>query len=458
MPAIEKKLGLPSAVAVCMGLIVATSCLVSLGQGDGLAGPDFVLPLVLVMFLNAFIAMSFSELHRMMPGCNGGMGQYAYVGLGPVASIISNVSAYVITMIFAGSIEITMCGIVLNSLAPSVPVAVFSLSILTLFVIVNLLGVDVFAKVQLVCVGLLIASMILFGVLAVLNLGTGHVITAAERAADPPTINTLGGLLGLSALAFWLYIGVEFVIPQARDIKNAKANVLLAMLITLAVLCVVQGILGVGMSHYVTLSQLRESDMPHLVFAGNMLGGPGRVWMAFVTVLASFSSINTTLPTTGRVLQGMADEGLAPAVFRKTNRFRAPWPGMILLWISVCAMIISGYVKSAGLINLLLAGSCFWLTSYVLIHLSVLVLRRRYPNVKRSKWLTMGGVPQVVGILGCLYMVWNISSDPSDRLLIFKTFGALFALLALYAAAWVGLVKRGRLFKPEYLGQMNILK
>ena len=131
---------------------------------------------------------------------------------------------------------------------------------------------------------------------------------------------------------------------------------------------------------------------------------------------------------------------------------------MILLWISVCVMIISGYVKSAGLINLLLAGSCFWLTSYVLIHLSVLVLRRRYHNVQRSKWLTMGGVPQVVGILGCLYMVWNISSDPSDRLLIFKTFGALFALLALYAAAWVGLVKRGRLFKPEYLGQMNILK
>ena len=179
MQAIQKKLGLPSAVAVCMGLIVATSCLVSLGQGIGLAGPDFVLPLILVMFLNGFIAMSFSELHRMMPSCNGGMGQYAYVGLGPVASIISNVSAYVITMIFAGSIEITMCGIVLHDLFPAVPVPVFSLSILTLFFIVNLLGVDVFSKVQLACVGLLIFSMILFGVLAVFNLGSGHVITAA---------------------------------------------------------------------------------------------------------------------------------------------------------------------------------------------------------------------------------------------------------------------------------------
>ena len=101
MQAIQKRLGLPSAVATCMGLIVATSCLVSLGQGIGLAGPDFVIPLILVMFLNGFIAMSFSELHRTRPSCNGGMGQYTYVGLGPWASIISNVSAYVITMIFA---------------------------------------------------------------------------------------------------------------------------------------------------------------------------------------------------------------------------------------------------------------------------------------------------------------------------------------------------------------------
>ena len=458
MPVIEKKLGLPSAVAVCMGLIVATSCLVSLGQGIGLAGPSFFLPLVLVMFLNAFIAMSFSELHRTMPSCNGGMGQYCYVALGPWASIISNVSAYVITMIFASSIELTMCGIVLNSLFPAVPVAVFSLSILTIFLIVNLFGVDVFSKVQLVCVGLLISSMLLFGIIGVLGLGTGQYITPEMAASDPPVIDTMAGLLGLSALAFWLYIGVELVIPVARDLKNAKRNILLAMLATLVILCVVQGILGVAMSRYVPLSALRESDMPHLIFAGNMLGSYGRVWMAIVTVLANISSINTTLPTTGRVLQGMGDEGLAPSLFRKTNRYRAPYPGMLLLYASVGVMILSGYVKSAGLINLLLAGSCFWLTSYILIHLSVLFLRKRYPSVKRSKWLTMGGIPQIVGIFGCLYMVWNISGDPDDRRLIFRTFGVLFAFLALYAGIWVGAVKKGRLFKPEYLGQMNIMK
>jgi hypothetical protein len=85
-------------------------------------------------------------------------------------------------------------------------------------------------------------------------------------------------------------------------------------------------------------------------------------------------------------------------------------------------------------------------------------MRRRYPSIKRSKWLTVGGIPQIVGILGCAYMIWNISSDPSDRAVIFKAFGMLFGLLALYAAIWVGAVKKKKLFEPEYVGRMNVVK
>lgn len=59
----KKKLGLGSGIAVCVGLIVATSCLVSLGTGMGLAGKDFILSMVIVVILNIFIALSFGELH-----------------------------------------------------------------------------------------------------------------------------------------------------------------------------------------------------------------------------------------------------------------------------------------------------------------------------------------------------------------------------------------------------------
>ena len=66
-----KKLGLGSAVSVCVGLIVATSCLLSLGQGMGLAGKNFIIALFVVLILNGFLALSFSELHSMMPKAEG---------------------------------------------------------------------------------------------------------------------------------------------------------------------------------------------------------------------------------------------------------------------------------------------------------------------------------------------------------------------------------------------------
>ena len=96
-----KKIGLGSAVAICVGLIVATTCLVSLGNGMGSAGRWFILPMFLVMVLNSFIGLSYSELNGLMPKVNGGTSQYLMVGVGPFFSLIGNTAAYVITMILS---------------------------------------------------------------------------------------------------------------------------------------------------------------------------------------------------------------------------------------------------------------------------------------------------------------------------------------------------------------------
>ena len=75
-----KKLGLGSAISVCVVLIVATSCLLSLGQGMGLAGKNFIIALFVVLILNGFLALSFSELHSMMPKAEGGPGTVHFGG------------------------------------------------------------------------------------------------------------------------------------------------------------------------------------------------------------------------------------------------------------------------------------------------------------------------------------------------------------------------------------------
>lgn len=142
----EKKLGLPSAISTGVGLIVASSCLLTLGTGMGLAGPEFILSMAIVLVLNICLALSFTELHALMPEADGGMGQYTLAGLGPVVSIVSNVSAYVMVNLFAASVELAMCGQVLNeTFLPMVPAPVISVAALLLLCYVNYRGVDLFA-------------------------------------------------------------------------------------------------------------------------------------------------------------------------------------------------------------------------------------------------------------------------------------------------------------------------
>ncbi|MDR0916072.1 MAG: APC family permease, partial [Oscillospiraceae bacterium] len=250
-------------------------------------------------------------------------------------------------------------------------------------------------------------------------------------------------------------IGVEFIRPVAKDLRNPKRNVLLSMVIALGVLLVVQSILGIGMTNYVPLSELQSSDMPHVVFGEALLGKGGSVWMAIVAVLASVSTTNTVLPATGKILQGMADEKMAPSIFSRTNKRNVPYFGMLLIVVIVFVMILSGYVESNGLINMLLAGSCFWLASYVLTHLNVLVLRRRYPNAERNNKLKLAGIPQIIGMIGCIYMIWNISPEWDAKMTIFKVFFIMFAVLGIYAFIWVAVVRKTKPFKPEPLSAVT---
>lgn len=450
----KKKLGLGSAISICVGLIVATTCLLSLGMGVGLAGKGFIIPMFIVVVLNSLLALTFGELHGMMPEVEGGLGQYTLVGLGPVASIVSNLSAYVITNMIAGSVEIAMCGMVLNqTLLPHVPPVAISLTILGLLVYVNYLGVDIFAKLQNIVVVLLIGSFILLGIIGFFKLGSGTVIAVAEQTK--PVVTSVSGLVSLCALAFWLFIGIEFVIPVAKDLKNPKRNIPLAMILSLLLLFVVQALLGTAMTNYVSLDTLSSSSMPHLVFAENMLGKVGSYWMGIVTILAGVSTINTVLGSVTRILSGMADAEMMPSIFNKKNKKGTPIAGLVILSVAIAFNVVSGFTQSAGLTNLLLAASCFWLSSYILVNITVLVLRKRYPNAPgRNKKLTLGGIPQIICILANIYMIWNIAQG-EDRIFIYKIFSVLFVILVSYAVIWVKVIKKASLFACADLYEIN---
>ena len=89
----EKKLGLKSVISVSVGLVIATSCLVSLGQGAGTIGVTFIFAMVIACLFNMTTIASLSELNALMPNTTGGLAQYTLACLGPFPTMISMVGA-----------------------------------------------------------------------------------------------------------------------------------------------------------------------------------------------------------------------------------------------------------------------------------------------------------------------------------------------------------------------------
>lgn len=449
-----KKIGLGSAVAICVGLIVATTCLVSLGNGMGSAGRWFILPMFLVMVLNSFVGLSYSELNGLMPKVNGGTSQYLMVGVGPFFSLIGNTAAYVITMILSACAELSLCGLVLQTLFfPNLDPRIISMVILVLFFIVNYFGVDVFAKVQDIVVILLIGSMLVLGIIGCVKGGTGVPISNYHN----PSWAEVGGFHGLmkyAAIAFWLFIGVEFVIPVANDMKNPKRDILLSIMLGLLLLFVVQSVLGWGMTNYLSLTALSTSSLPHLDYAKALLGNFGRYWMGIITMCASISTLNTVFASSSRIMCGMGEDRLFPKVFAKTNKHGVSVAGLLLLGVSIGVLILCNVGFSNSISLLILAASCFWLITYCLIHISVLALRVRYPDAPRRKKLNLAGIPQILAIISNIYMIVNISTG-EERITIYKIFGILMAVLVVYALIWFLGVQKINPFRPVPMSLIN---
>lgn len=429
----KKKLGLGSAISTGVGLVVATSCLVSLGQGAGSVGAIFIIPMILACLLNMIAAASLSELNGLMPNLTGGLAQYSLAGVGPFWTIITMVGGYLICNCLPASVEGAMFGNAMQEITGwNISPAVFSLLLTLVLTIVNLRGVDMFAKVQnLVAYGL-IGSMVIMGLIGCFGLGTGQVV---EQPANVST--NIQDVAPMLAVAFWLFIGVEFVIPIGKDLKNPRKQIPWGMFLSLAIICVMQIFVVLGFQKYTPWSDLAESGTPHILYGVNLLGNTGRIWMAIVAILAAVSTQNSTFNSLSKICYGMSKIEMMPEIFQKTNKHGCPYVGIIMIDIILVILEATGLSTADQMMFIILVGSMFWMACYMMAHINVLVLRKRMPNAPRSFKCPLGPVLPIIGIIGVIYMMYHIDGDPTTAYQIWAVTAALFVFLAVYAAVWI---------------------
>lgn len=450
----EKKLGLGNVVSISVGLVVATSCLVSLGSGAGTLGVTFILAMAIAMLLNMTTVASLSELNALMPNTTGGLAQYTLAALGPFPTLISMVGGYIICNTMSCGVEASIFSFSLADIVGhNIPSFVYTLIMTVIILLANLRGVDMFAKIQDIVALLLVGSLVAMGFIGMIGMGIG------TKVEQPYVLEAdFTNVASMTAVAFWLFIGAEYAIPVSKEVKNAKRNVPLGMMIGLFLIFIMQSVMVFGFHNYVEWGELSNSAAPHLLYGYAVLGKAGKVWMMLVGALAVISTQNSTVNSLAVICQGMAKMNMLPKTFSKTNKHNVPWFGQVFVSVSI---LVFGYLSdsSADMISfLILAGSVFWMISYILAHVDLLVFRRRLPKAPRNFKVPCGPFIPIIGIVGTLYMILNISSDPQERNMIWAMTGGCFIVLALYSVLWIKFKMKMKVFKSVPLEKVMAME
>lgn len=446
MTKLKRSLGFGAAYAASTGLVVSGTAMVSLGNGFGTGGLAFAIPAFIGLIIITMVAISYGELASMLPG--GGMvGEYTLPALGRLPAILAVLGGYLVLVSADGGTQLLVAGESFESLT-GFPAAIFSFVLLAVLLVLNISGVDVFARVQIPVVFGMIGILGIMGLAGVFGL-------SAQTPVDNPLLNTdWGTLASMGAVAIWLYIGMEFVAPLAEEVRRPWKTIPAAMIIGVSTIFVVDVLFGWGATHYADLSEMAASSIPHVVGAAAIFGGAGGLIMTVVTILASFSTGNSYLAAIPRMLYGLANEGLLPKWLAKVSRrTRVPWAGMLVTAGCMAAVLLYSTVSEGGIdliLNLISIACTTWLLSYIIAQVDVIVLRRRYPNAHRPFKTPFYPLPQILGIASCAYLIIFIVPDLSQRLVIWGVAAVILLAIALFGVIWLRL-NRLPLFTPTDL-------
>ena len=206
---------------------------------------------------------------------------------------------------------------------------------------------------------------------------------------------TLALVLQGAVLMFFSFIGFEDILNVSEEVKNPKKDIpfgLIGAMILATLIYMAVAITAVSVLPWRELAASKTPLMEVAHRAAPWFGGIDRVYLG-ITIFAIGNTALLNYLMGSRLLYGMSRQGLLPASLGKLNEKRGtPQLAIIVLFVIVSLLILSGGVKPLAEATVLLLLSVF-----TLVNISLIVLKRR-PGEPTDGF----DVPLLVPILGTL--------------------------------------------------------
>jgi len=377
-------------------------------------GLTILLLLLLPIFWSMPMALIASELGSALPG-EGGFYVWARRGLGDFWGFQTAWWWSLSTFVDSSVYIVLAVGYLQNWMHFSqLWFYVIGWTLIAVFTVVNVLGVN------LVAVGSTLFSVLIiapFVVLIVVGLAKWQFNPFTPLT--PPGVPIFGtsGALGVGlAIGVWMYSGYESMSTLSGEIRNPQKIIPRALMlavpfiIALYVLPTVAGLAGYG--HWAHWATQAGGGYVSFVEIGRTLGGSALgVALLASALLGNLALYLGYLASGARPFFAIAADGLFPKrVAGVSKRWGTPVVAIIFLAV-VNAILIIGPFQNLVVIDVILFTS-----SYVLIFISAVRLRTKEPGLKRPFRVPFGTAGMVAMIIPpILIVLFTIYVNAIDR-------------------------------------------
>jgi APA family basic amino acid/polyamine antiporter len=323
---LKRSIGLWSAVAINVGAIIGGGIFVVTGIVAGYAGSALVVSMIIAGVIAFITAWSFAKLTAWQP-VEGGVYEYGRQLVSPYAGFLAG-WMWLVANTFTGAAVSLGFAYYLASAFPNLPTSWVAAVLCLAFTAVNLVGAKESARVNNVLVAIKLAVLAFFVAFGVLHVNLGNF---------DPFVPLSSGVLYGTFFVFFAYGGFARVSVVAEEVKDAKRNVPLALLLSLAIsmlVYVLVGLVAVGLLGPVGLAGSPSPLSTAIGATGNSLAVQT---IAVGGLVATASVLLTAILGVSRMAYSMARRNDLPTILaRLHHKFLTPY----------CAIVVSGVLMA----------------------------------------------------------------------------------------------------------------
>ncbi|MGD2143541.1 MAG: amino acid permease [Anaerolineae bacterium] len=393
-----RTLSLSQILMLGIGGTMGAGVFVLTGHAAGMVGPAVILVFLLAALQSLPNSLSYAELASTFPVAGGG---YAYISKATKGLLPFSVGwvSWFSSMVYS-ALAAVGAAYSLKLFLPFLPVSLTALGLIALFTVNSVRGSEEAGRTQVILAGVLLASLAAF---VIAGLVLPHGFTFAEFYKDSGffihegTLKNMGQIFKTLTLVNVLFVGYEVIATTAEEAKNPGRNIPIAVVATIFICATVYCAITFTALGIVSAKTLGTSSTP-LSDAAARLGPWGAPAMGVAGLVATLTSLNTAMVSSARVALALSRDGYLPDFLARIHpRLKTPVPAILLTGalIALAAMsgdeVFLGYVSNFG-----------YMYVVFFTNVSVILLRRKLPEVKRPFRTPWYPVLPIVGCIGII--------------------------------------------------------